>query len=222
MSSGNHACESLLAWICWCGFVRRGLFRSGFIRCGFLGVDLLGVDFGVDLFSTTKLPSHCGRMYQQIHLFCSPQNPPPATMLLCGPAAQWPCHCCSCHFSLTCENDRVPSSMITAIRGRQRECALLDGSQVQQHSDYIFVWGKNNDNSHEIHSAKKRPQLNRMARCAGVGAPLSAQAAPLGSRGPVLAQEPWGRQVLSSLQYDKFLLHYSTTTSFITTGRQVC
>ena len=80
----------------------------------------------------------------------SPQNPPPA--------AQWPCHCCSCHFSLTCENDRVPSSMITAIRGRQRECCvLLDGSQVQQNSNNMFG-GKKNVNSHEIHSAKKRAQ----------------------------------------------------------------
>ena len=25
--------------------------------------------------------------------------------------------------------------MITAVRGRQRECVLLDGSQVQQHSN---------------------------------------------------------------------------------------
>ena len=37
MSSCNHACESLLAWICWCGFVRRGLFRRGIL----LGADFL-------------------------------------------------------------------------------------------------------------------------------------------------------------------------------------
>ena len=41
MSSCNHACESLLAWICWCGFVRRGLLRRG---C------LLGVDFSAWMF----------------------------------------------------------------------------------------------------------------------------------------------------------------------------
>ena len=38
----------------------------------------------------------------------------------------------------TCENDRVPSSMITALRGRQRECVLLDGSKVQQQTAIIF------------------------------------------------------------------------------------
>ena len=84
-------------------------------------MDFLGVDFGVDLFhhETAKpLPTYASKK----HCFLSPQNPSPATVLLCGPAAQWPCRCCSCHFSLTCENDRVPSSMITAIRGRQREC----------------------------------------------------------------------------------------------------
>ena len=119
-------------------------------------MDFLGVDFGVDFFPTTKPPNRCGHMYEQIHFCSSPKNPPPATMLLCGPAAQWPCHCCSCHFSLTCENDRVPSSMITAIRGRQRECVLLDGSQVQQNSNNRL--GGENHNSHEIHSAKKRAQ----------------------------------------------------------------
>ena len=37
MSSCNHACESILAWTCWRGLSRRGLFRHGFVRRGFLG-----------------------------------------------------------------------------------------------------------------------------------------------------------------------------------------
>ena len=49
----------------------------------------------------------------------------------------------------------MPSSMITAIRGRQRECALLDGSQVQQNINKDFG---TNENSNEIHSAKKQAQ----------------------------------------------------------------
>ena len=85
-------------------------FLRGLFGVDFLGMNSLGVDFcqawiswrgfvGVDFVSTTKPPNRCGRMHQQINRFLLPQNPPPATMLLCGPAAQWPCHCCSCHFS---------------------------------------------------------------------------------------------------------------------------
>ena len=37
MSSCNHACESLLAWMSWCGFFRRVFFRRGLL----LGVDFL-------------------------------------------------------------------------------------------------------------------------------------------------------------------------------------
>ena len=117
-----------------------GVDLSGvdFVRRGCLGVDLLGVDFGmVFLFPRRNRQTAADLSNNPCVLFTpkstprnSPQNPPPA--------AQWPCHCCSCHFSLTCENDRVPSSMITAIRGRQRECVLLDGSQVQQTSDHIL------------------------------------------------------------------------------------
>ena len=102
-----------------------------------LGVDLLllfvGVDFGVDFVPPRNRQTAADVCITKYTMFVSPQNPPLATMLLCGPAAPWPCHCCSSHFSLTCGNDRVPSSMITAITGRQRECVLLDGNPLQQH-----------------------------------------------------------------------------------------
>ena len=91
MSSCNHACESLLAWICWCGLLRRG-----FVRCGFvLGVDFLAWNFWVWIsvfLSTTKPPNRCGRMHQQIHVLFSPQHPPQEIhpkihpLLLSGPA----------------------------------------------------------------------------------------------------------------------------------------
>ena len=103
-----------------------------------LGVDSLGVYFGVDFVPPRNRQTAADvcinkstfLFHPKIHPKQIPKNPPPA--------AQRPCHCCSCHFSLTCENDRVPSSMITAIRGRQRECVLLDGSQVQTNSNNML------------------------------------------------------------------------------------
>ena len=141
---------------CWTCVVRGPLGAQGTVGCplatthvnhflrGCVGVDLLGVDLlGVDLVwilfpprnrqtaadVCIKQSTYCFTP-QNPHQNKSPPNPPPA--------AQWPCHCCSCHLSLTCENDWVPSSMITAMRGRQREGVLLDVSQVQQNSNNML------------------------------------------------------------------------------------
>ena len=97
-------------------------FFRGCSGVDFLGVDLLGVEFGLNIFlawivQAWMLVWICfpPRHRQTASDVCMnkstfsfhPPNPPPATMLICGLAAQWPCHCCSCHFSLTCESDRV-------------------------------------------------------------------------------------------------------------------
>ena len=86
MSSCNHACEPLLAWICWRGFSRCGLLGVDFGLAWMFGVDLLGVDLGEDFPPTTKPPNRCGHVYEQIHPFVfTPKSAP------CNHAAMWPC-----------------------------------------------------------------------------------------------------------------------------------
>ena len=86
MSSCNHACESLLAWIFWCGFLRRGFFRREFWPKHFLDVNCLGMHFGVDFFPHHETAKPLRTFVRKtIPVLFTPKS------ALCNHAAMWPC-----------------------------------------------------------------------------------------------------------------------------------
>ena len=91
----NHFLRGLFGVIC----LGVDFLGVDFVRRGFLGVDFLGVHFGVDLFPPRNRQTAADVCIKQsFFLFVTPKSTPNKSPKNPPPAAQWPCHCCSCHF----------------------------------------------------------------------------------------------------------------------------